>query len=81
MARDQFKKILHAFHIPGNSNMPSKDDPACTPSCRVRSLLDYINTVYMHYFMSGQAIPTEESLIAGKVRNQIRQDLPNKHQA
>ena len=33
----------------------------------------------MHYFMPGQAIAIDESLIAGKVRNPIRQYLPNKY--
>ena len=82
MAPDRFKKILRAFHIVDNSTIPSKDDPAYRPSCRVRPLLDYINTVCMHYFTpSGQAIAIDESLIAGKVRNPIRQYLPNKHHA
>ena len=35
----------------------------------------------MHYFMPGQAIAINESLIAGKVRNPIRRYLPNKHHA
>ena len=35
----------------------------------------------MHYFMPGQAIATDESLIAGKVQNLIRQYLPNEHHA
>ena len=35
----------------------------------------------MHYFMPGQIITIDESLIAGKVRNPIRQYLPNKHHA
>ena len=80
MTRDRFKKI-RAFHVVDNSTIPSKDDPADRPSCRVRPLLDYINTVCMHYFMPGQAIAIDESLIAGKVRNPIRQYLPNKHHA
>ena len=45
MARDQFKKILRAFHIVDNSTIPSKDDPAYRPKCRVRPLLDYIRLV------------------------------------
>ena len=78
MACDRLKKILRVFHIVDSLTNPSKDDPAYTPSCRVRPLLDYINTVCMHYFIPGQAIAIDESLIAGKVRNPIRQYLPNK---
>ena len=81
MACDQCKKILRAFHIVDNSNILSKDDPAYRPSCRVRPLLDYINTVCMHYFMPCQAIAIDESLIPGKVRDSIRQYLDNKHHA
>ena len=82
MTCDRFKKILRAFHIVNNSTIPSKDDPAYRPSCRVRPLLDYINTVCMHYFTpSGQAIAIDESLIAGKVRNPIRKYVSNKHHA
>ena len=82
MTCDRFKKILRAFHIVNNSTIPSKDDPSYRPSCRVRPLLDYINTVCMHYFTrSGQAIAIDESLIAGKVRNPIRQYVSNKHHA
>ena len=73
------KKILHSFHIADNSTIPSKDDPAYRPSCRVRPLLDYINTAYMHYFMPGEAIAINESFIAGKVQNPIRQYLSNKN--
>ena len=58
--------------------IPSKDEPAYRSSCKVRPLLDYINTVCMHYFIPGQAIAIDESLIAGKVWNPIRQYLPNK---
>ena len=51
MAPDRFTKILWAFHIVDNSTIPSKNDPAYRPSCRVRPLLDYyINTVCIHYF-------------------------------
>ena len=81
MACDQCKKILRAFHIVDNLNILSKDDPAYRPSCRVRPLLDYINTVCMHYFMPCQAIAIDESLIPGKVRDSIRQYLANKHHA
>ena len=81
MAHDRFKKTLHAFHVVDNSTIPSKDDPAYKPSYRVKPLLDYINTVCMHYFTPGQVIAIDESLIAGKVRSLIRQYLPNKHHA
>ena len=57
------------------------DKPAYRPSCGVTPLLDYANTVYMYYFMPGQAIAIDESLIASKVRNPIRQYLLNKHHA
>ena len=33
----------------------------------------------MHYFTPDQAIAIDESLIAGKVRNPIRQYVSNKH--
>ena len=80
MARDRFKKI-RIFDIVDNSTISSKDKPAYRPSCRVTPLLDYVNTVYMYYFMPGQAIAIDESLIASKVRNPIRQYLLNKHHA
>ena len=35
----------------------------------------------MHYFTPDQAIAIDESLIAGKVRNPIRQYVSNKHHA
>ena len=79
MTRDRLKKTLHAFYVVDNLTIPSKDDPAYRRSCRVRPLLDYINTVCMHYFMPGQAIAIDKSSSAGKVRNLIRQYLPNKH--
>ena len=81
MAHERFEKILCAFHIADNLTIPSKDYPAYRPSCRVRPLLNYVNSVCMHYFMPGQTISIDESLIAGKVQNLIRQYLPKKHHA
>ena len=79
--RDRFKQILCAFHIVDNSSIPPKDDPTYRPSARVRPLLDYIDSVCTHYFTPGRTIAIDESLVAGKVRNPIRQYLPNKHHA
>lgn len=81
MSRDRFKRILRSFHIVDNSTLPNKEDPVYRPSCRVRPLLEYFNAICMHYFSPYQAIAIDESLIAGKVRNPIRQYLPNKHHA
>ena len=79
--RDRFKKILAAFHIVDHSTIPAKDDPAYRPSARVRPLLDYVDIICPHHYSPGQTLAIDETLVAGKVQNPIRQYLPNKHHA
>ena len=81
MARDHFKRILRAFRIVDNATLPPYIDPSYRPSMRLRPLLDFIDTVCMHYLRPSQDIAIDESLVAGKTRNPIRQYLPNKHHA
>ena len=80
-SRDRFRKILRAFHIVDNSVIPARDDSSYRPSVRLRPLLDYMNNICMHYFSPSPAVAIDESLVAGKARNLIRQYLPNKHHA
>ena len=61
--------------------IPAKDDPAYRPSARVRPLLDYVDIICPHHYSPGQTLAIDETLVAGKVRNPIRQYLPNKHHA
>ena len=68
------------FHIVDNSVIPARNDPSYRASVRLRPLLDYMNDICMHYSLlvkQWQSI----SLVAGKVRNPIRQYLPNKYHA
>ena len=81
MPRDLFKRIIRAFHIVDNSTIPAKEDPAYRPSCRIKPLLDFFNTICTRFFEPGQNVAIDKSLIAGKVRNLICQYLPNKHHA
>ena len=68
---DHFRKILHAFYIVDNTVIPARDDPSYRPSVRLRTLLDYMNNICMHYFSPRQAVAIDESLVAGKVRNPV----------
>ena len=78
---DTFKRILQAFHIVDHSTILPKEDPSYRPSARVRPLLDYVDTICSHHYSPGQTLAVDETLVAGKVRNPVRQYLPNKHHA
>ena len=81
MPRNQFASIVRAFRIVDNDSLPAKDHPDYRPSLRLRPLLDYIDVICMHCMDPGQNVAIDESLVAGKTRNPIRQYLPNKHHA
>ena len=81
MPRNQFAHIFRAFRIVDNDSLPAKAHPDYRPSLRLRPLLDYIDVICMHYMDPGQNVAIDESLVAGKTRNPIRQYLPNKHHA
>ena len=81
ISRDYFKQILRVFHVVDNDTIPAKNDPTYRPSMRIRPLLDYLDVICMHYYYPNQAVSIDESVVAGKTRNPIRQYLPNKHHA
>ncbi len=79
MARDRWKSILRAVHVVDNRDIPAKEHPDYRPSLRIRPLIEYFNSVSKHYFRANKELSIDESLVAGKVRNPIRQYMPNKH--
>ena len=77
-------QFLHAFHVVDKDTLPSRQDPAYRPSCKLFPLLKYFNSISIEYFVPKRDLSIDKTLglvVGSKAHNPIRQFSPNKHYA
>ena len=65
--QNHFQAILILFHIVNNESISPKDDPNYRPNMKIKSIVDHINRLSMHYYTPNQNISIDESLVGFKV--------------
>uniref|UniRef100_A0A1B6J5P2 PiggyBac transposable element-derived protein domain-containing protein n=1 Tax=Homalodisca liturata TaxID=320908 RepID=A0A1B6J5P2_9HEMI len=77
--RNRFQAILQFFHMVDCSNLPKSGQPNYDPCARFNPLVDHVNRLFKHYFVPGQKLSVDESMISTKSNSQLKQYLLRKH--
>ena len=79
MSRDRYQLLLTFLRFNDNDQyIADKTSPLYDPLFKVRTLLDITNPTYTQYYVPGQCLSIDESMMRFKGRSSFKQYMPNK---
>lgn len=74
----RFLKILRFLHVADNSEMPKRGDPNFDRLYKIKPFLEYFGEKFKTNFCPSQFLSIDESMVAFKGRNTMKQYMPMK---